>query len=48
MKNIIKAFGVMFIYLVMFFVNVKEIAKLSSELYTMNPSKVNEHVRKIN
>ena len=38
----------MFIYTVTFFVNVKEIAKLSSELYLMKPSKANKHVRKIN
>ena len=47
MKNVINAFDVMFIYTVKFLLNVKEIAKLSSELYLMNPSKVNKHVRKI-
>ena len=47
MKNVINAFDVMFIYTVKFLLNVKVIAKLSSELYLMNPSKVNKHVRKI-
>ena len=48
MKNIINAFDVMFIYTVKFLLNVKEITKLSSELYLMNPSKVNKHVKKMN